>query len=79
MGRELERKRREFEKAVAAGERIDREVESLDRQLRLAKAENKLARASVLEQDLNRALERSVNAREDVEAFRQVMQNDRGQ
>jgi hypothetical protein len=78
MGRELERKRREFDKAVDAEERISREAESLDRQLRIAKAEDNLARANVLEQDLRHVLERSVNARADVEAFRRVMQDDRG-
>jgi hypothetical protein len=78
MGRELERKRREFDKAVEAEERISREVESLDRDLRVAKAENNRDRTDVLEQDLSYALERSVNARDDVETFRRVMQNDRG-
>jgi hypothetical protein len=78
MGRELERKRRDFEKAVEKEERIGREAENLDRQIRVAEAENNLARANALKPDLDRAIERSREARSDVEDFRQVMQRDQG-
>jgi hypothetical protein len=78
MGRELERKRRDFETAVATAERIDRKANDLDRQIRVAEAEGNFRRAEALKPDYERTLERSRDARSDVEEFRGVMQRDRG-
>lgn len=78
MGREFERKRRDFEKAVETEERIEREANNLERQIRAAETEEKFRRAEALKLDLERVISRSREARSDVEDFRRVMQNDRG-
>jgi hypothetical protein len=78
VGRDLDRKLRDHDRAVQAKARIGEQLNRLEQRLKLAEAKGDVAKANALRPDYNYTLDRYRVATEDESELRGVVQRDRG-